>query len=101
MVIPINHPLLQEMILLHEIKKLTKNLHVPLHFIHFILHSFLWFFMESILARGDNYNFLRKLAENIKQTKDANDETENSSKVRVLSLVFIGNSLFINVNKAF
>ncbi|XP_046852455.1 sister chromatid cohesion protein PDS5 homolog B-like [Xenia sp. Carnegie-2017] len=53
--------------------------------------DFLWFFMESILARGDNYNFLRKLAENIKQTKDANDETENSSKaIYVVCDIVIG-----------
>lgn len=27
--------------------------------------------MEPVLARGDNYNFMKKLAENVKQTKDA------------------------------
>lgn len=33
--------------------------------------SYLWFFMEPILAKADNYSFLKKLVENVKQTKDA------------------------------
>ena len=38
--------------------------------------------MECILTRGDNYNFMKKLAENIKHTKDANDqETESVNRV--------------------
>ena len=43
---------------------------------------YLWFFMECILARGDNYNFTKKLAENIKHTKDANaEETDSTNHV--------------------
>lgn len=38
--------------------------------------------MECILARGDNYNFTKKLAENIKHTKDANaEETDSTNHV--------------------
>ena len=42
--------------------------------------------MECILARArrdtDNYNFTKKLADNIKQTKDANaDETDDANHV--------------------
>ena len=34
-------------------------------------YSYLWFFMEPILAKADNYSFLKKLVENVKQTRDA------------------------------
>lgn len=38
--------------------------------------------MEPVLARGDNYNFLKKLAENVKQTKDAKaPDDEDVNKV--------------------
>ena len=38
--------------------------------------------MECILARGEKYNFVRKLAQNIKQTKDANtEEPEETNNV--------------------
>lgn len=50
------------------------------------LLRYLWFFMECILARGDNYNFTKKLAHSIKQTKDANaeaEEMENANHVCV------------------
>ncbi|CAB4040380.1 sister chromatid cohesion PDS5 homolog A isoform X1, partial [Paramuricea clavata] len=43
------------------------------------IKEYLWFFMECILARGDNYNFTKKLAENIKHTKDANAEETDSA----------------------
>jgi hypothetical protein len=43
--------------------------------------------MECVLARGGNYNFTKKLAENIKQTTDANaEETEDANHVCKLNL---------------
>ena len=32
---------------------------------------YLWFFIEPIMVKADNFSFLKKLIENIKQTKDA------------------------------
>lgn len=46
--------------------------------------SYLWFFMEPILAKADNYSFLKKLVENVKQTKDAQaPDDEEVNKVDI------------------
>ena len=43
--------------------------------------------MECILTRGDNHNFMKKLAENIKQTRDANaEETDKVNQVFKLKI---------------
>lgn len=39
--------------------------------------------MEPILAKADNYSFLKKLVENVKQTRDAQaPEDEQVNKVK-------------------
>ena len=55
--------------------------------IFFYQYRYLWFFMECILTRGDNHNFMKKLAENIKQTRDANaEETDKVNQVFKLKI---------------
>jgi len=45
--------------------------------------SYLWFFLEPILAKADNYSFLKKLVENVKETKDAQaPDNEEVNKVK-------------------
>ena len=40
--------------------------------------SYLWFFLEPIMgAKAENYSFLKKLLENIKQTRDQQDPDNN------------------------
>lgn len=51
--------------------------------------DYLWFFMEPILAKADNYSFLKKLVENVKQTRDAqapDDEEVNKNLYTVCDL---------------
>lgn len=51
--------------------------------------DYLWFFMEPILAKADNYSFLKKLVENVKQTKDAqapDDQEVNKNLYTVCDL---------------
>ena len=46
--------------------------------------SYLWFFMEPILAKADNYSFLKKLVENVKETRDAQaPDDEEVNKVTI------------------
>ena len=45
--------------------------------------SYLWFFMEPLLAKADNYSFLKKLVENVKQNKDVQaPDDEQANKVK-------------------
>lgn len=51
--------------------------------------DYLWFFMEPILAKADNYSFLKKLVENVKETRDAqapDDEEVNKNLYTVCDL---------------
>ncbi len=43
------------------------------------LHSCLWFFLEPLVHKSDNYDFLRKLVETIKQTEDAQEPTNTEA----------------------
>lgn len=43
----------------------------------------LWFFLEPIAVRGDNYAFLRKLLETIKMTVDAQNPTNSEANKNI------------------
>ena len=44
---------------------------------------YLWFFMEPIMVKAENYSFLKKLVETVKQAKDAQDpDNEEANHVR-------------------
>ena len=47
---------------------------------------YLWFFLEPIMgAKAENYSFLKKMLENIKQTKDKEQQDDESiNEVRSL-----------------
>ena len=61
-----------------------------------MIFSYLWFFMEPILAKADNYSFLKKLVENVKQTRDAQaPDDEEVNKVHKLDIdSYLRNALF-------
>lgn len=68
--------------------------------------DYLWFFMEPIMAKADNYSFLKKLVENVKETKDAqapDDEEVNKNLYTVcdLALGLILNKVHTFVLKEF
>jgi len=68
--------------------------------------DYLWFFMEPILAKADNYSFLKKLVENVKETRDAqapDDEEVNKNLYTVcdLALGLILNKVHTFVLKEF
>ena len=51
-------------------------------------YSCLWFFLEPMVYRADNYGFLYRLLETIKQTTDAEDpENSEANKVSVVLCV--------------
>ena len=54
--------------------------------------SYLWFFMEPILAKADNYSFLKKLVENVKETRDAQaPDDEEVNKVNTTLYFYLAN----------
>jgi sister-chromatid-cohesion protein PDS5 len=48
-----------------------------------VVYRCLWFFLEPIAVKGDNYGFLRKLLEHIKMTVDAQDPTNSESNKNI------------------
>ena len=56
-------------------------------FVH--VERYLWFFLEPIMGlKAENYSFLKKLLENIKQTKD-NQEPDNNVVNEVLQDLYL------------
>ena len=63
-----------------------------------MLYSCLWFFLEPLVRGSDNYGFLRKLLETIKQTVDAQEpDTPEASKVRMHTLVQLLSVIFFSL----
>ena len=53
---------------------------------HTHIHSCLWFFLEPVVHKSENYGFLHKLLESIKQTTDGQSTgSAEANKVRTLA----------------
>ena len=58
----------------------------------FFLNRCLWFLIEPLISKSEDYNysFFRKMLENIKQCKDAQDpEDEAANKVKSLYIYLL------------
>ncbi|KAL9973177.1 hypothetical protein ACROYT_G019595 [Oculina patagonica] len=58
--------------------------------------DYLWFFMEPILAKADNYSFLKKLVENVKETKDAQEPDNEEVNKNLYTVCDLALGLIIN-----
>ncbi|KAJ7363327.1 Sister chromatid cohesion protein PDS5 A [Desmophyllum pertusum] len=58
--------------------------------------DYLWFFMEPILAKADNYSFLKKLVENVKQTKDAQAPDDDEINKNLYTVCDLALGLLLN-----
>jgi hypothetical protein len=52
----------------------------------------LWFMMEPLISKSEDYNytFFRRMIENIKQTKDAQDPDDDETNMVSVRSYFIG-----------
>lgn len=65
------------------------------------MKDYLWFFLEPILGtKGENYSFIKKLFENIKQTKDVRnpDSQESNERLYIVCDIAIGCVMCKNQN---
>lgn len=58
--------------------------------------DYLWFFMEPILAKADNYSFLKKLVENVKQTRDAQAPEDEKVNKNLYTVCDLAQGLILN-----
>lgn len=75
-------------------------MYIFIDFVCFIAIRYLWFFLEPLLgAKAENSSFLKKLAENIKQVKDAREpDNESANEVRLLGSWLLGFCVQIKLN---